>query len=89
MTDYQIVFTATAKRDLARVPPRIVSAVIEFIYGDLARAPRRVGKPLARELTGSFSGRRGPYRILYDIDAQASTVVILGIDHRSDVYRTR
>ena len=43
------------------------SAVMKFAFGDLAREPRRVGKPLRRELTGLYSARRGPYRLLYRI----------------------
>jgi mRNA-degrading endonuclease RelE of RelBE toxin-antitoxin system len=59
------------------------------VYGDLAAAPRRVGKPLGRELEGSFSARRGPYRVLYDIDDLSASIQILRVDHRSDVYRPR
>lgn len=72
-----------------QIPPRIVAAIVEFAYGDLAAAPRRVGKPLGRELTGSFSARRGPYRILYDIDDTIPAVQILSVQHRAHVYRPR
>lgn len=80
--------TATARRDLQRIPPRIVHAIVEFVFGDLAAFPRRVGKPLQRGFEGSFGARRGPYRILYSIDDGANRVEILRIDHRSDVYRS-
>jgi mRNA-degrading endonuclease RelE of RelBE toxin-antitoxin system len=53
----------------------------------MSREPRRVGKPLRRELAGVFSARRGPYRVLYRIDDDASTVSILRVDHHADVYR--
>ena len=84
---YTVSFTATAQRDLDKLPPRVVSAVIEFAFGDLAREPRRVGKPLRRELIGLFSARRGPYRVLYRIDDDRSAVSIMRVDHRADVYR--
>lgn len=71
------------------IPPRIVPAIVEFIYGDLAANPRRVGKPLERELAGAFSARRGPYRVLYAIDDSTDDVLIVRIDHRADVYRPR
>lgn len=61
---YDVQFTATARGDLAQILPRIVPAVIEFAYVDLALNPARVGKPLRRELTGMLSARRGPYRLL-------------------------
>jgi mRNA-degrading endonuclease RelE of RelBE toxin-antitoxin system len=65
----------------------VVSAVIEFSFGDLAREPRRVGKPLRRELAGLHNARRGPYRVLYRIDEDHSLVLIERVDHRADVYR--
>ena len=85
---YAVVWSATARRDLQRIPPRIVPAIVEFAFGDLAAAPRRVGKPLERELAGLFGARRGPYRILFDIDEDQGLVTILRVAHRSDVYRS-
>ncbi len=84
---YTTRFTATGKRDLDKLPPRILAAVIEFAFGDLAREPRRVGKPLGRELARYHSARRGPYRLLYRIDDEAQTIWVHRVDHRADVYR--
>ena len=77
--------SARAIRDLDVIPPRIVPAIIEFIYGDLAKAPLRVGKPLMRELNGYLGARRGSYRVLFEIDGE--TIKIARIAHRADVYR--
>ena len=85
--DYRTRFTATARRDLDKLPPRVLSAVIAFAFGDLARQPRRVGKPLSRELAGHYSARRGPYRLLYRIDASAATIWVHRVEHRSNAYR--
>ena len=84
---YEIQFSARAQRDMAAIPPRIVPAIVEFVYGDLAESPQRVGKPLIRELLGTFSARRGPYRVLYRVGADAHLVDILRIAHRSGAYR--
>jgi mRNA interferase RelE/StbE len=86
---YSVEFTGPARRALQGIPPRIVPAIIEFAFGDLGREPHRVGKPLERELTGLFSARRGPYRVLYRIDEEVQRVYIVHIDHRADVYRSR
>jgi mRNA interferase RelE/StbE len=85
---YEVIFSPTAKRDMASVPERVIPAIVEFVFGDLAAFPRRVGKPLERELAGSYSARRGSYRILYDIDEEKLQVSILRVAHRADVYRT-
>ena len=71
-----------------RLPAAAAVAVVEFMLGDLLREPRRVGKPLRAELTGTWSARRGPYRVVYVIDASRQ-VAVLRIDHRADVYRRR
>jgi mRNA-degrading endonuclease RelE of RelBE toxin-antitoxin system len=84
---YTVRFTATARRNLHKLPPRVLAAVIEFAFGDLSREPRRVGKPLRRELAGMYSARRGPYRVLYRVDDDDSLVFIQRVDHRGDVYR--
>jgi mRNA interferase RelE/StbE len=55
----------------------------------LLEAPTRVGKPLRRDLERLWSARRGPYRVVYEIDEAAKRVVVLRIDHRADVYRPR
>lgn len=84
---YAVIFAGTARRDLQRISPRIVPAIVEFVFGDLQSAPRKVGKPLKRELEGIYSARRGPYRILYKINDRADRIEILRVDYRADVYR--
>lgn len=69
------------------------------LLGDLLRAPRRVGQELQRELLGTWSARRGSYRILYEIhdvpevpgeaSEEAGFVRVVDVDHRRDVYRRR
>jgi mRNA interferase RelE/StbE len=80
---------ASAERQLSRLPERVAAAVVEFMIGPLCDNPRRVGHQLQRELAGLWSARRGAYRVVYEIDDTASTVTVLRIDHRSDVYRPR
>ena len=86
---YDVELTGPARRALQSIPPRVVPAIIEFAFGDLAREPHRVGKPLERELAGLFGARRGAYRLLYRIDDETKRVYIVRIDHRADVYRPR
>jgi len=86
---YRLAVAARAERGLARLPATAAAAVVEFMTGNLIEAPRRVGHPLQRELTGLWAARRGPYRVVYEIDDDAATVRVLRIDHRADVYRSQ
>jgi mRNA interferase RelE/StbE len=86
---YELRVAGPAARQLDRLPDKVAAAIVEFMLGALLDDPRRVGGQLRRELTGLFSARRGSYRIVYEIDEEPATVIVLRIDHRSTVYRSR
>jgi mRNA-degrading endonuclease RelE of RelBE toxin-antitoxin system len=65
----------------------VATAVVEFLTGPLLEEPRRVGKPLARQLAGYWSARRGAYRVVYALDEAAFLILVVRIEHRADVYR--
>lgn len=86
---YTVELAATARRAVNRLPEKTAGAVVEFCFGPLAANPRRVGKPLTRDLAGYHSARRGDYRVIYRIDEVARMVHVVRIEHRGDVYRPR
>jgi mRNA interferase RelE/StbE len=91
---YALSLAPAARRALVEGPLRglpvaVAAAVTEFLTGALLDNPHRVGKPLARELAGYHSARRGAYRVVYRIDEAARTVHVVRIDHRADVDRAR
>jgi mRNA interferase RelE/StbE len=86
---YAVAWTAASRRALTRLPEKVATAAVEFIYGSLSQSPRRVGKPLKLGLQGLYSARRGDYRVIYRIDADLRTVTVMAIEHRSDAYRPR
>lgn len=87
---YDVQIAASAARSLQdKLPHNVATAVIEFITGSLRANPRRVGKPLTRELRGRYAARRGTYRIIYTIDDADHLITVLRIEHRADVYRHR
>ena len=89
MTDrYELIVALPAARTIAeQLSESVSAAVLDFITGALCENPQRVGRPLRNELAGIHSARRGTYRVLYRIDDDAREVIVLRIDHRSDVYR--
>jgi mRNA-degrading endonuclease RelE of RelBE toxin-antitoxin system len=89
VSDWHLEVAAPAERALARLPEGAAAAVIEFMLGPLLEAPATVGKPLQRELSGYRSARRGAYRVVYRLDAEALRVIVVRIEHRADVYRRR
>lgn len=87
---YGLVVAGPAARAIAEVlPEAVAAAVIALVTGDLVTAPRRIGKPLRRELEGLWVARRGTFRVVYRMDEANHEVVVLRVDHRRDVYRAR
>jgi len=86
---YELRVTGPAQRQLDRLPAATAAAIVEFMLSALIENPNRVGGRLQRELAGLHSARRGAYRVVYEIDDGLHAVIVLRIDHRSRVYRSR
>jgi mRNA-degrading endonuclease RelE of RelBE toxin-antitoxin system len=74
---------------MQRLPGKVAAAIVEFITGPLAGNPQRLSKPLRGDLDGYRSARRGDYRVVFRIDEDKHTVVIVGVRHRAHTYRPR
>jgi mRNA interferase RelE/StbE len=86
---YDVALTPEAQRQLSRLPQKIVAAVLQGLFGSIARDPWRVSKPLHDELVGLRVARRSEYRVVFRIDESKHLVVVRRIDHRRGVYRPR
>jgi len=85
---YRIELTKSAKKALTDLLPEAVAvACWEFLRGPLAETPHHVGKPLRDQLEGSYSARRGEFRVIYRIFDDRVVVRVIHIAHRRDVYR--
>lgn len=88
---YQLRITRPAARALAgRLPEKMAAAVHEFLTTALVNNPQRLGKQLLLPpYAGTWSARRGLYRVLYEIDDEQRVVTVTAVEHRGDVYRSR
>jgi mRNA interferase RelE/StbE len=85
---YRLVTTPTVRRQLAEsLSAPVAFAAHEFIIGPLLDSPWRVGKRLHGPLEGRLAARLGTYRVIYRVDDDDNTVMVLLIAHRSDTYR--
>ena len=87
MAEFELRVAPSAARSLERLPESVAAAVVEFLTGPLLQEPKRVGKPLVRQLAGYWSARRGAYRVVYALDEVNRLVLVVRIEHRADVYR--
>lgn len=85
MASSSLLIKPSAAKELEDLPARDRKRAVSKIQR-LATEPRPVG---AEKLSGQekYRIRQGDYRILYLIDDVETSVVIVRIGHRSDVYR--
>lgn len=85
---YRVLLTPAAERQLRKCDPpvrRRIQAVVEL----LAEQPR---PPAAKQLVGGageWRVRTGDYRIVYEIEDEVLTILVLRVGHRRDVYEAR
>ena len=84
---WQLEVSARARRDLDRLPPRIASAIVEFVTRTLPQNPERLSKPLAGELQGQRSARRGDYRVIFELRSEDRIILLVRVGHRAHIYR--
>ena len=84
---WRVEVSARARRDVQRLPPRIATAVVEFVTHVLPENPERISKPLTGELAGLRSARRGDYRVLFELHSEARVILVARIGHRAHIYR--
>jgi len=85
---WRVEVMAPARREFDRLPISVAAAVLQTLDA-IAENPRRLGKPLMLEHEGRYSARRGPYRIIYELDEHDHLVRVVAIGHRRDIYRRR
>lgn len=85
MASYSVGIKQSAAKELEELPLKVRRRVISRIRA-LATDPRPRG---CEKLSGQekYRIRQGVLRVLYEIDDTLSTVTIVKIAHRRDVYR--
>lgn len=85
---WRVAATPRFDRDLARLPPRVAAAIVEFVTAVLPQNPQRMTKPLTGgDLDGYRSARRGDYRVIVRLDEVAHVVLLQRVAHRAHIYR--
>jgi mRNA interferase RelE/StbE len=86
MEKYKLVFKQSLSKDLRALPKRDIARILICIQS-LSEEPRPQG---CEKLSGQdrYRVRQGVYRIIYEIQEDVLTVVVVKVGHRREVYRT-
>lgn len=83
---YKIEYVSSVKDDLKSISKSDKEQIKKAIEKKLATNPIEFGKPLQYSLKGLRRLRVGNYRIIFKIDEEEQTVLIVKIGHRKEVY---
>lgn len=81
---YKLHIATRAQKELNKLKYSHQEAIL-IAFEEIKEEPF-IGKPLTRELTGRFSYRVGPFRIIYKVKMKDNLVEIITAGHRSTVY---
>ena len=85
MASYKLLIKPSALKELETLPTSDRRRIVKRIRG-LAETPRPAG---CEKLSGHdlYRVRQGHFRVLYSISDDDSTVIVIKVGHRRDVYR--
>ncbi len=86
MTDYQVVFSRSAQKELEALPVEIISRITPKIE-NLAVEPRPDNCKKLKAQANNWRIRIGDYRVIYSVDDDCRIVEIIIICHRSQAYK--
>lgn len=86
---WSVEFSASAKRQLARLDRQWQAAILDYLEDEIATLenPLSRGKPLVGDRKGFWRYRVGDYRILCELRDDELVVLVLVVGHRRGVYR--
>lgn len=82
---YKVELSKKANKEFEKIPNIHFKKVIST-FEELKINPY-IGKQLVGELSGIYSIRVWPYRILYEIHKEVLLIQVIKIAHRKDVYK--
>lgn len=83
---YTVLISPAASRALGKLPAGIRAHIDRAILA-LADNPRPPGSSKLKGTTNGWRVRVGDYRILYTIEDDRLTVLVVDVGNRKDVYR--
>ena len=86
MSKYKLLYKRPAAKDINRLSPQVQKRLkLKLEWFITQEDPIKFAEPLTKPVDAQYRFRIGTYRILFDIES--SSIVVLRVQHRRDVYR--
>jgi len=84
---YKVDFTATAKKDLKKLPPEVSERVIHALLKIRDNPFSHINRLKISSDASMYYMRVGDYRIIMTIEKANLLIMVVEIGHRSVIYR--
>ncbi len=85
MVSYKLSFKRSAEKELKRVSEPDLRRIIQKIQS-LLHEPRPHGAQMLKGQGRYWRIRQGDYRVIYEVDDQNQSVIVIKVGHRREVY---
>ena len=89
MSNWSISFTGEAEKEIEKLSSSIRDRVIDKIQWLEDNCDSIFHKELSKDLKNSYKLRVGDWRVIYVLENKNFKIVIIKIEHRSKVYKTK
>lgn len=87
---WRIEIDKDVQRSMKKLDKQIARRIVAKLHEiSQLEDPRSMGKGLTENKSGLWRYRVGDYRIVADIEDDVLVILVVDVDHRSKVYRTR
>lgn len=83
---YKVLWKETARNSFKNINRNIALKIYDRVENHLIKAPKQLGKALVGQYKGLYRYRYGDYRVLYEIDSENKSIIIVRIGNRKDIY---
>ncbi len=86
---WRVEISRTAEKQLTKLDRQAQAKILNYLKERVQPPvnPRQFGKALHGDAHGLWRYRVGDYRLICDIRDQTTTIVVLAVGHRREVYR--
>lgn len=88
MPAYRLLYKKPAAKDIQKLPKQVqkrLKVKLEWFIGQ--SNPLEFAEPLTKPADAQYRFRVGSYRVLFDVEGKS--IIILHIQHRREVYRSK
>ncbi|MDK2897766.1 MAG: mRNA interferase RelE/StbE [Candidatus Atribacteria bacterium] len=84
---WKVLWDKRALEDLLLITKKDAQLIVKKVENYLSKDPLKLGKPLKGQLKNLYRYRVGNYRVVYAIEKEEITILVVRIGKRDEIYK--